>query len=471
MSAPARKTSPDRSSTIAEALAHFALHLSYEAIPAAVRERAKHLILDSVGIALASTKYPFASISLSALDELGAGDAAVIGFGRCLDMRNAALMNGILVHGLDFDDTHSRGVIHATASSFPCALALADQIDADGRSLLSAYVAGMEVSTRLGAAAKGGFHQAGFHPTGLIGAFGCALAAAKLLKLDLERATMAQGIALSMAGGSLEFLADGASTKRLHPGWAGVAGITAATLAKHGFTGPRRAYEGRFGLYASFLGANFANAELAIATENLDRSWQIEEVAVKPFPACHLAHGAADAAIQLHRTHGLSAKAVHRVRVLVPKEAVEIVCEPIASKRKPSSSYEAQFSIPYIVATGLLKGRFTLLELEDDALNDPAVLDLAGRIEYAVDTASTFPRHYPGEVMVETRDGRRLRHREAVNRGCADRPLSNEEIVTKFFDNASRGVSPETAEGIRDGVLDLDRLRARELANVLCART
>jgi 2-methylcitrate dehydratase PrpD len=471
MSAPALKALPNRSSTIAEELSQFALNLTYEAIPTAVRERAKHLILDAVGIALASTKYPFASSSLSALDELGGGDAAVIGFGRRLDLRNAVLMNGILVHGLDFDDTHSRGVIHATASSFPCALALADRIDADGRALLSAYVAGMEASTRLGTAAKGGFHRAGFHPTGLVGAFGCALAAAKLFKLDPERATMAQGIALSMAGGSLEFLADGASTKRMHPGWAGVAGITAATLAKHGFTGPRSAYEGRFGLYPSYLGTNFADAELALATEDLGRSWQIMEVAIKPFPACHLAHAAADAAIELHVRHGANVKTLRRVRVLVPKEAVEIVCEPAASKLKPSSGYEAQFSIPYIVATGLLKGRFTLADLEDEALTDPAVLDLAARIEYGIDTASTFPRHYSGEVVVETADGRQLRHREAINRGHADRPLSNEEIVVKFWDNARRSVPPEIAERVRDAVLQLDQRSAHELANFLCAQS
>lgn len=470
MSAPALKTSSNRSFTIAEVLAQFALNLTYEAIPTAIRERAKHLILDAVGIALASTKYPFASISLSALDELGAGDSAVIGIGRRLDLRNAVLMNGILVHGLDFDDTHSRGVIHATASSFPSVLALADRVGADGPALLSAYVVGMEVSTRLSTAAKGGFHQRGFHPTGLVGAFGCTLAAAKLSKLDSERATMAQGIALSMASGSLEFLADGASTKRMHPGWAGVAGITAATLAKHGFTGPRSAYEGRFGLYASFLGSDFGGAEPATAIEGLGQSWQVEEVAIKPFPACHLAHAAADAAIELHMSHRIHIDNLCRVRVLVPKQAVEIVCEPIASKRKPSNSYEAQFSIPYIVATGLLKGRFTLADLEDDALNDPAVLELAGRVECDVDTVSTFPRHYTGEVILQTADGQQLRHREAVNRGCADRPLSSAEIVAKFVDNAGRSVSRQTAERVRDAVLGLEERSAHELADILCAQ-
>src|SRR5215467_11925576 len=147
MSALAHDTFADGPRPLSEELAGFALALSYEQIPAAVRERAKHLILDSVGIALASTKYPFASVSLAAMEELGTGTSAVIGVGRRLSLRDAVLMNGILVHGLDFDDTHSRGVIHATASSFPCALALADRDNADGQALLTAYVAAMEVAT------------------------------------------------------------------------------------------------------------------------------------------------------------------------------------------------------------------------------------------------------------------------------------------------------------------------------------
>src|SRR5205807_1229301 len=160
---------------------------------------------------------------------------------------------------------------------------------------------------------------------------------------DPDRATMAQGITLSMASGSLEFLEDGAWTKRMHPGWAGVVGITAATLAKHGFVGPRGAYDGRFGLFASHLGKHFDQADLELATENLGRSWQIDEVAVKPIPACHFTHAAADAAAVLHDEHALPAKAIRRVRVLVPQEVVKTVCEPVANKRNPVNGYDAQF--------------------------------------------------------------------------------------------------------------------------------
>ena len=465
-------TSLTSSVTLSDQYARFALGLQLRDVPRAVQTRAKHLILDAVGIALASRGYPYAGVSLAAFAELGSGTSPVIGYGRRLALRDAAVMNGILIHGLDFDDTHSRGVIHSTTSALPAVLALADRDDLSGADLLGAYIVAMEVSTRVASAAKGGFHQAGFHPTGLVGAFGCAVAAARLLQLDETRAAHAQGIVLSMAAGSLEFLEDGAWTKRAHPGFAAAAGITAATLAKHGFTGPRSAYEGRFGLYASHLGKRLDDADQQLATEGLGNAWQIDEVAIKPLPACHFTHAVADAAIALHQQHRFSAQnldSIVRVIAKVPRATVEVVCEPLEPKRKPVTAYDAQFSVPYIVATALLKGRFTLDELEPAALADPAVLALAARVEYEIDPDSTFPRHYTGEVVVERSDGTRVAYREAINRGCADRPVSNDDIVAKFYANAERAVSHSAAEQIAQAVLQLDERPARALADTLAA--
>ena len=179
---------------VAEELAQFAGAFSTERIPAAVTARAKHLILDAVGIALASTTYDFAHRAMTAIAGLaGSGDAAVIGLPSRLPLRDAALINGILVHGLDFDDTHSGGVIHATASVLPTVLAVGARQRASGREMLAAYVLGVEVAARLGAVAKGAFHQVGFHPTGLIGAFACTLAAGRLMGLGEKQLVMAQG--------------------------------------------------------------------------------------------------------------------------------------------------------------------------------------------------------------------------------------------------------------------------------------
>lgn len=462
------------STTIAQTLAEFASELRAEDIPGEVLERAKHLILDAVGVAFASTHYDFALRALSGVTELsgGLGDMPVIGLRQRLVPRDAMLMNGILVHGLDYDDTHAAGVIHGTASCFPCSMGVGAQLGVSGLEALVAYVVGIEAATRLGAVAKGGFHQVGFHPTGLVGAFACALIAGRLYAVTPQEMAMAQGIALSVGAGSLEFLQDGAWTKRMHPGWAAVAGSTAASLARHGFIGPREAYEGRFGLYASYLGQYAADVELGLATAGLGSTWEVSNVTVKPIPACHFTHACADAAAILRDKHGLKLSDIKSVRALVPPEVVKTVCEPVATKQNPQNSYDAQFSIPYIVATALVHGAFGLQHLEDSALADPAVLALARNVHYEVDPKSPFPKYYSGEVIVNTTDGRELRHREEINRGASDRPITNMEVQKKFIENATLAVSRARAEQIRDLVLSIDRLASTaELAEGLAARS
>jgi len=458
-----------QSMTISQRLATFTTGLELEEVPPQVRERAKHLMLDSIGLAYATLDLPYATSTLAAMQELGGGEATVFGHRQKLALRDAMLLNGLLIHSLDFDDTHARGVIHSTASALPCAFNMAEYAGASGADLLTAYLCAMEVSTRVGAAAAGGFHNAGFHPTGLAAAFGCSLAAARLLGLDEKAAQHAQGIALSMASGSLEFLQDGAWTKRLHPGWAAAAGTTAAMLARHGYVGPGVPYEGRFGLYALYLKAPLDAEHLALATSGLGETWEIDGVALKPIPACHFTHASSDAAIALYRQHGLRPDEIERVIVLVPGATIPIVCEPVENKQRPANSYDAQFSIPYIVATGLLRGRFVLDDLEPAALADEQVRALAARVTHEADPDTTYPRHYSGEVIVHTRDGRRLAHREAINRGSADKPLSNDDIVAKFYDNALRGISREQASRICEAVLSLERQPARELAKALSA--
>jgi 2-methylcitrate dehydratase PrpD len=442
---------------ISERLARFAGAFDADRIPSAVAARAKHLILDAVGIALASTSYDFAHRAMTAIAGLaGAGDVAVIGMPARMPPRDAALMNGILIHGLDFDDTHSGGVIHATSSVLPTVLAVGARQRSSGGEMLAAYILGVEAAARLGAVAKGAFHQVGFHPTGLIGAFACTLAAGRLMGLNEKQLVMAQGLTLSAGSGSLEFLEDGAWNKRFHPGWAAVAGITAAALGQQGFVGAKRAYEGRFGLFASHLQSHFDPANLALATAGLGETWELLQVAVKPYPACHFVHACVDAAVALVHEQKLDAGEIDRVQALVPADVIKTVCEPVANKRRPANSYDAQFSIPYTVAAALRRGRFSLDELEDDALGDPAILALADRVNYEVDPATTFPRHYTGEVIVTTRGGRSYRHREAINRGNGERPLSEAAIIEKFHANAARAVSAQRARQLQMLLLSLD---------------
>lgn len=443
--------------SISRTLGAFALNADGGAIPADVRLRAQHHILDAVGIALASGRFDFSKTTLRGIQALGgAGDVPVIGMPARLSARDAAMMNGFLIHGLDFDDTHMGGVIHPTASVLPAVLSASSMVNVSGADLVTAYIVGIEAATRLGAVAQGGFHQVGFHPTGIIGVFAAALAVGRLLGLNEQQMADAQGIGLSMSSGSLEFLADGAWNKRLHPGWAAAAGITAAVLAKEGFNGITLPYEGRFGFFNAYLGKEAGRQKLELATGGLAKTWELMNTAIKPYPTCHFVHACIDAALEL-RKQGLDPNTIDSVEALVPADVIKTVCEPAANKKKPANSYDAQFSVPFLTAAAFVRQRLTLDEIEDEALRDTEILKLADKVSYRADPDSPFPKAYSGELVVTTKDGKVLRHREHINRGAADRPLTNAEIVAKYSGNAALAVDQAKMTRVEAAVLNLDR--------------
>jgi 2-methylcitrate dehydratase PrpD len=451
---------------IASTLAGFVAALQPAQIPEEVSLRARHLMLDAIGCAMAARREAFAASvagSLRALAGDERGTAGVVGFSERMPLRDAALFNGMLMHGLDYDDTHMAGVVHLTVSVLPAVLNLAARQGSSGAEMLTAYIAAVEAGALIASAVQGGFHTQGFHPTGVVGAFASALAAGRVMKLDAAQLVHAQGVALSMASGSLQFIEDGAWTKRLHPGWAAQAGITAASLAAHGMVAPQAPYAGRFGLYRSYLGGTAAgHVDPALATAGLDADgniavWELMKIAVKPFAMCHFVHASTDAAIALHR-RGVEPSAIEWIEVLVPQAAVQLVCEPADRKRRPQNEYDAKFSLPYAVTSGLLRGKLGLAELQPDAYLDSTARALMDKVRYSVDADSTFPRHYSGEVRVTLRDGTEIRHREAINRGHAERPVTNEEVQAKFLENARLHFSTAHAELVRDRVLGLHRV-------------
>jgi 2-methylcitrate dehydratase PrpD len=445
---------------ISEQLADFTARLSLDEVPGPVALRAKHLLLDAIGCGFAARKEPFAArIAASVAKLAGEGPRRTLGMAYRLPLRDAAVVNGMLMHGLDYDDTHAEGVIHLTVSTFPAGLATAAHAGASGAELLAAYIAGVEAGARLASVVRSGFHQVGFHPTGVVGAFAASLVAGRLMKLTAQRLAGAQGIALSLASGNLQFIEDGSWTKRIHPGWAAACGITAASLAADDIPAPREAYEGRFGLYRSHLPpAALEACDFSLATAGLGSAWEIDNVAVKPFPACHFLHGCAEAAIELHRA-GVDPERVRSIRALVPEGVVKAVCEPLAAKRRPKSDYDAKFSLPYAVASGLARGRLGLAELAPGALVEPRIEKLMDKVEYEIDVDSTFPRHYSGEVVVTLENGRTAANRVAVNRGNPERPLSNAEIEAKYFENCALSLDEAHARSIRNLVLDLESVK------------
>jgi len=438
---------------VSDSLATFVSEFVPEAIPEPVRERAKLLALDAIGIAYASTRFEFAQRAHTALSALGGGDAHVIGMPGRLALRDAVLMNGILVHGLDYDDTYLPGSVHLSASCVPAALGMAAHVDSSGTELLTACVLGLETGARLGAAGKGGFLRAGFHGTSMAGTFACTLISGRLMQLGHSQLMMAQGIALSTVSGTMQPMQDGSWTKRMHPGWSGVCGITAASLAQQGFVGPSEAYEGRFGLFSSFLGEHAKNADLSLVTDGLGERWEFPRASVKLFPACHQSHAFMNAAIELRREHRLDPENVESIQALVTEAAIPLVCEPLEAKRQPDSSYAAQFSLPYAIASCLVRGKFGLEEIEEASYSDPGLLKLARKVTYEIDPNSGFPKYRSGEVVVRMKDGRKISRRENI---LPDEPAAADSIAKKFIDNATLVMSPARARTIQDMVMNIE---------------
>jgi 2-methylcitrate dehydratase PrpD len=434
-------------------------------VPAPVLARARLHILDALGLGLASTVQDYAHSAYHGVAAMSTGGTcSVIGRADRLDMRDAALVNAVLIHGLDFDDTHLASIIHPTCTSLPAALALGEALDASGEQVLSAFLAGAETSIRIGLAVDGGFHHVGYHATGVVSHFASAVTAGKLLALDEDAITAAQGITGSTAAGIQVFLEEGAWTKRFHPGWGAVSGITAAYLARAEFKGPARVYEGKFGLFDTHL---HEPAKLEAMTDGLGDVWHFGETALKPYPVCHFIHGCADAAIELFAEIG--GAEIASVRALLPHPTLHIIAEPAEAKQRAASEYEAKFSAQHVVAACLLRGRFNLPDLLPEALAEPAVRELALRVTCEADPDSAFPEFFSGGVEVTLRDGRVLARHVRVNSGAGERAMAADQVRAKFMASASLAIDEARASRIAEAVLDLENTGARDLMALLRA--
>jgi 2-methylcitrate dehydratase PrpD len=450
--------------TPSQAISHMAAELNLADVPAAVITRAKLHILDALGLGLASTTQDYGKVAANGIAAMSSGGAcSVIGGTQRLEMRDAALLNAILIHGLDFDDTHLGSIIHPTCTALPTALALGEALDSSGADLLAAFLAGAETGIRIGGAVKGGFHHVGYHATGVVSHFAAAVTAGRLLGLTADEITAAQGITGSTASGIQVFLEEGAWTKRFHPGWGAVAGITAAHLARAGFKGPTRPYEGKFGLFDTHLHGH--DTDLGELTAGLGRDWRFGDTALKPYPVCHFVHGCADAAIELHGEVGEAT--IASVDAYLPQPTLHIIAEPAEAKRHPTTDYEAKFSAQFVTAYCLLHGRFGLPDLLPAALADPAVLALAQKVACHADPDSAFPTYFSGGVTVTLTDGRVLSRHIRVNSGAGDRAMSEAAVSAKFIGSASLAIPVAKAENIRDAVLGMEDLPVRELMALL----
>ena len=412
-------------------MAEFVAGLRFDDLPPDVIAAARWHMLDSVGVALAASALGAgAPVIEMTRSWAGAREASVIGYDFGAPAPWAALANGTLTHALDFDDTHVESVVHPSAFVVPPAMAVGEEIGASGRDIVTAAVAGYEVATRIGAAAPGRFHVRGQHTTGLCGTFGAAAVAGRLWGLTPDEIAQAFGIAGSQSSGLFAYLSDGSETKRLHAGWAAHGGIVAADLARRGFTGPSTIFEGPHGLFDAFLAGE--EPDRARLVRGLGTEWETTRIAIKPYPACHFVHAFMDAGIEA----GVKWADIEEIVCSIAPPAIGIVAEPRAPRLHPATTYQAQFSLPFAVASAIVGGRDALEYFGEDARADRRVLTLAERVHHEPDTTLPFPKTYGGRLRVNTRGGRTIEVEELVNRGHPDRPLSDEELAAKFLKNA-----------------------------------
>src|SRR5438876_10647617 len=237
-------------SAVAEVLVNKIATLDAAAPPAAARAKCEDLLIAVVGLCVTARKEDYVKAALAGWDDEGVCTA--IGHARPMSAAGAAFVNGTAAHGEDFDDTFEGGPVHAGAVVVPAVLAVAEREGLSGRDSLLGIAVGVEVMCRASLVAPKLIHKAGFHPTAVLGAMGAVAAAATALRFSKHQFVSALGIAGSMASGIIEYLAEGAWTKRMHPGWAAQSGIRAADLARAGFVGPRAVFEGTHGLFHGF---------------------------------------------------------------------------------------------------------------------------------------------------------------------------------------------------------------------------
>src|SRR5690242_18088055 len=359
-------------------LSAFSAGLRLDALPPEVITRARFLLLDLVGnIVRARHDAESTDSFLAAARALGmaGGSAGVFGDSARYTPAGAALLNGALAHSLDFDDTHAAGTLHPGAPVIPAALAAAEMVGADGRTVLGAIVAGYEVTCRLAVALPGGDHyDRGYHPTATCGAFGAAAAAARVFGLTAAQVEDAFGIALSQAAGSLQFLKNGAWTKRFQVGWSAMNGLAAAVLAREGFRGAAEAFEGK----AGFLRAYAPNPIPGRAVRGLGTEFELMQTAVKPYPSCRYGHACVDAAIEFHKELGLKAEDIEAVTMGLPNKGMLLVGAPLAYKQNPQNVVDGQFSGPFVVACGLATGHMGWDSYA--LLQDPTVRSLLPKV-------------------------------------------------------------------------------------------
>jgi 2-methylcitrate dehydratase PrpD len=293
---------------------------------------------------------------------------------------------------------------------------------------------------RLCAVAPTRVHKAGFHPTAVFGVMGGVAGLGAALKLTEEQLVNAFGIAGSMAGGIIEYLADGSWTKRMHPGWAAQSAYRAVRMAQAGFKGPATVFEGHHGLFHGF--ANTTDGNFEAMMKDFGQSWIWTTIAFKPYACGTMAHPFIDCARLIRQeltTQGVALTEIDRIECETAEGILHRLWEPLSLKHSPPNAYAAKFSIPYAIAAGLMLDDAGLEAYTETVVQGADIRALAAKVSYIVDPNNPYPKQFTGHVRVHLKNGQVLEQRQGFFKGGVDHPMSDADLLQKFKANCKFG--------------------------------
>ncbi len=427
--------------TLSERLADWILDFEIDQASDAARRGAADTILDTVCLAVAALDTDYGKAVRTAFSD--EGEATVWGLAEGRSPEAAAAINGTCGHGEDYDNTFEGCPVHTGVVIVPALIATSERHGLDATDTARGIVVGLEVMCRLGLVADKSVHKAGFHPTAVLGAMAAAAGVSAALRLDRDAVRNAIGVAGSMASGIIEYLADGSSTKRLHPGWAAQSGMRAAALGAAGFTGPATVFEGTHGFFNGF--SDPRATDFSPLLDGLGERWESARLAFKPFACGTMTQPYVDCAIDL-RNRGIAPEDVVSLTCDVGEGTVHRLWEPVESKKAPPTPYAAKFSGPYCIAAGWVWGNAGLAQFTEEAVRDTRALDLASKVRFHVDPSNEYPANYTGHIRATLQDGSEVEAFVPCLRGGARAPLDREDLLVKARANLSfAGRDPEQA--------------------------
>lgn len=415
-------------------VAKYVVNTNYSDIPEEAIKATKQDIYDSLATAIAGSSAPGIAQILELCSEWGGTkQASSFVFNKKLPAHNAAFVNAAMIHAYDYDDTHDVAMMHCGCIIVSTALAIAEMLGTvSGEEFLAAVTIGLDIHCRLGIATTVGIVTSGYVYTPLMGIFAGVCTAGKLMKLTEDKLINALGIAYSQAAGTYQAITDSAWTKKLQPGLAARNAIVACELAQKGFIGSKNNFEGVFGFYHVYLNDNY---DLEVLRKDLGTYFTGKDLSFKPWPCGRPSQPPINAAIEAYEKFHIDPADIEDVEIQVNEHLVKSSCLPVETRNYPKTVVDAQFSIPYGVACGLVNGKYGLSDYTDEGLKRPDVLDICAKVRGTVKPEYEEKYHAkvcPVDLIITTNDGKKYEHHMDYTLGCAEKPMTEKHFAEKM---------------------------------------